>query len=102
MDFELSKRQQECLRLVAQGITSSKAIAEVTGRSPSSIDNKLSRAAVAHGEPDRVSAAKRFVERERLAAQNAVSRSVSGFSGVFRAIVLGKGSIAAGVRGERK
>src|SRR3546814_10317080 len=98
MDFELSKRQQECLRLVAQGITSSKAIAEVTGLSPSSIDNYLSRAAVALGEPDRLSAAKRFVELERLAAQNSVSRSVSRFSRVFRAIFIGKRSFAAGVR----
>src|SRR3546814_3808819 len=71
-------------------ITSSKAIAEVTGLSPSSIDNYLSRAAVALGEPDRLSAAKRFVELERLAAQNSVSRSVSRFSRVFRAIFLGK------------
>src|SRR3546814_7449151 len=79
-------------------ITSSKAIAEVTGLSPSSIDNYLSRAAVALGEPDRLSAAKRFVELERLAAQNSVSRSVSRFSRVFRAIFLGKRSFAAGVR----
>src|SRR3546814_14190515 len=77
-------------------ITSSKAIAEVTGLSPSSIDNYLSRAAVALGEPDRLYAAKRFVELERLAAQYSVSRSVPRFSRVFRAIFLGQHSFASG------
>lgn len=95
---DFTERQIECLRLVAEGITTSKAIANRTGLSTSSVDNYLSRAAVLLGAADRREAAARFLALEADRTKSSVSPSVSRFSSVFRWFWLCQLSLAAGVR----
>lgn len=73
----LSDRQIECLRLVAQGVTSSKVIADRLGLAPSSVDNYLSRAAASLGVRGRDEAAAAFLAAEAAAQQHSVRASVS-------------------------
>jgi len=94
---DLNESQIACLELVEAGVTTSKAIAQRTGLSPSSIDNYLQRAAKSLGVSNRLLAAARY--RELKALHNAsVSRSVSRFSRVVRPIRIGIHGLAAGVR----
>ncbi|TPG18621.1 LuxR family transcriptional regulator [Sphingomonas koreensis] len=95
---DLSSRQVECLRWVADGVTSSKAIAERTGLSPSSIDNYLSRAAVELGVQGREAAAKRLLELQQAADQSSVSVSVSRFSRLARPLDVGVHGVVTGLR----
>lgn len=60
---QISQTQRACLRLVAQNL-SSKEIAQTTGLSPQTVDQYLSRAAVALGVSNRREAARRFAELE--------------------------------------
>lgn len=81
MTAGLSQRQIECLRLVAEGITSSKLIADRLGLAPSSVDNYLSRAAHQLGVRGREEAAAAFlalqVAPNQDSAESSVLRSVS-------------------------
>ena len=95
---DLSDRQIECLRFVAEGITSSKAIADRTGLSPSSIDNYLSRAAVVLGVQGREAAAQRLIELQQAQGESSVSPSVSRFSRLARAPNRGVHGAATAVR----
>jgi DNA-binding CsgD family transcriptional regulator len=73
---DLSDRQIECLKLVAEGVTSSKAIAGRTGLSPSSVDNYLSRAAAILRVQGREAAAAAWIAHRSM-HDNSVSQSVS-------------------------
>lgn len=61
---DLSASQQQLLRLVAEGVTASKELAQLTDIKPSTIDTYLGNAAVALGVTGRKAAAKRFAELE--------------------------------------
>lgn len=75
----LSERQVECLQLVAEGVTSSKVIADRLGLAPSSVDNYLSRAASELGVKGREEAAAAFARNASLDgdASGSVRSSVS-------------------------
>ncbi|MET0239366.1 MAG: hypothetical protein ABW184_05655 [Sphingobium sp.] len=69
---ELTERQRQLLELISSGVTSSKALAGVTGMAPGSIDTTLQRAARTLGVRDRISAATRYQE---IQAQKSQSQS---------------------------
>ena len=68
----LSATQIRLLRMVADGVTASKVLAQRTGLQPNSIDTYLQSAARQLGCPNRTSAAARLLELER---ENSQSRS---------------------------
>jgi len=70
----------QCLRLVADGVTSSKLIADRLGLAPSSVDNYLSRAALQLGVRGREEAAAAFISAETSTKGNSVRPSVSRIS----------------------
>ena len=73
----LSARQIDCLRLMAQGVTSSKVIADRLDLAPSSVDNYLSRAAQHLGVRGREEAAAAFLKLDREPGPPSVYASVS-------------------------
>jgi DNA-binding CsgD family transcriptional regulator len=86
MNTDLSERQIECLKLVANGVTSSKVIADRLGLAPSSVDNYLSRAARQLGVRGREEAALAFLafraDLDEGGRQSSVQASVSRSSGL--------------------
>lgn len=58
--LQLTERERQLLRLVADGMTTSKALSRETGLTVGSIDNALQRAAKTLGVSGRESAAERF------------------------------------------
>lgn len=61
----LSEGQKACLRLVAEGVTQSKEIAQKLNLSHLTVDQYLSKAAKSLGATNRVEAAKRFTLMEK-------------------------------------
>lgn len=94
----LSERQIECLRLVADGVTSSKVIADRLGLAPSSVDNYLSRAAQQLGVRGREEAAAAFLGAESGGELISVRPSVSRFSTLARPFELLRDRVVAALR----
>lgn len=65
----LSRRQQQCLRLVRDGMTT-KEIAAAIGLSPSTVDSYIADAVKAVGASDRRAAARAFVDRDAIPEQS--------------------------------
>lgn len=82
MNEGFSERQRQCLRLVAEGVTSSKLIADRLGLAPSSVDNYLSRAALQLGVRGREEAAAAFIAAGDGVQADSVRHSVSRISEV--------------------
>ena len=77
--MRLTKSQEQCLELVAQGMTS-KEIAQLTGLSPRSVDTYLTAAAAAMGAPNRRVAAQRFMQERGSQKSRSQSQGLAAHS----------------------
>ncbi|WP_375285675.1 helix-turn-helix transcriptional regulator [Sphingomonas sp.] len=95
---ELTPIQIECLRLVARGMSASKAIGRELDLSPGTVDTYLSRASRLLGAASRQEAARMFLEAETRAAECSGSTSQSRSSGVGGIVRTRLARSVAGVR----
>ena len=95
---ELTPIQIECLRLVARGVSASKAIGRELDLSPGTVDTYLSRASRLLGAGSRHEAAQLFLEAEARAEESSGSASQSRSPRLGETIRLGLAQPVAGVR----
>lgn len=95
---ELSAIQIACLRLVATGTTTSKAIGRELNLSPGTVDTYLSRASRVLGADSRQEAAARLIEEESRTDETSQRASQSRSQQLGAALISGLLEVAAGVR----